>query len=114
MDRYADLFDAVECNAMFTRTLDCNRAARAWAARHGKPMVGNGDVHRLQQLGTTYSLVDAERHAGAICDAIRAGRVEVVHRPLSWAAAARIMTSLFLPDIRTAEPRLRYPDRAVA
>ena len=33
------------------------------------PLVGNGDVHRLHQLGTTYSLVDAIPDADAICAA---------------------------------------------
>src|SRR6185295_8568427 len=54
MDRHAELFDAVEINAMYVAEADFNRRARRWAARHGKPLVGNGDVHRLGQLGTTY------------------------------------------------------------
>jgi len=94
LERHADLFDAVEYNAMFTRQVNFNRIAERWAARHGKPMVGNCDVHRLRQLGTTYSLVDAPRDAGAICAAVAAGRVRVVSRPLSWSEAARIMASI--------------------
>jgi predicted metal-dependent phosphoesterase TrpH len=94
LERHADLFDAVEYNAMFTRQLNFNRIAERWAARHGKPMVGNCDVHRLRQLGTTYTLVDAPRDAGAICAAVAAGRVSVVSRPLSWRQAAGIMTDI--------------------
>ena len=71
--RHADVFDAVECNAMYTASLDFNRPAERWAHAHGKPMVGNGDVHRLEQLGTTYSLVDAAPSAEAICHAIACG-----------------------------------------
>src|SRR6266850_4516080 len=95
LDRYAHLFDAVEYNAMFTRLMNFNLPAERWAARHGKPMVGNGDVHRLRQLGTTYSLVDAPRDADAICAAIADGRVQVVSRPLAWTEAASIMSDLF-------------------
>ena len=69
---------------MFIRGLDFNRAAERFAARHGKPMVGNCDVHRLAQLGSTYSMVDAERDPDAICEAILAGRVRVESRPLAW------------------------------
>jgi hypothetical protein len=58
-------------------------------------MVGNGDVHRLAQLGTTYSLVDAERDPASICDAIAGGRVRIATRPISWWTAIRIMLSLF-------------------
>lgn len=99
MDRHADLFDAVEYNAMFTRGLNFNRAAQRWAHAHGKPVVGNGDVHRLLQLGSTYSLVDAAPDPDAICDAIRAGRVRFEARPLSWATAASIIGSLAVADL---------------
>ena len=95
LDRYADLFDAVECNAMFTRSVDFNRAGRRWARRQGKPMVGNGDIHRLRQLGRTYSVVDAAPEPAAICAAIAAGRVSVVARPLSSFEAASIVGELF-------------------
>jgi predicted metal-dependent phosphoesterase TrpH len=94
IDRYARLFDAVEINAMHVPGMNFNRAAVRWAARHGKPLVGNGDVHRLAQLGPTYSLVDAEPGAGSICEAIRAGRVEVHTTPLTWRTATTIFGSM--------------------
>ena len=84
LDRYAELFDAVEYNAMFTRSVNFNRRAERWADAHQKPIVGNCDVHRLHQLGTTYSLVEAEADPDAICAAIKAGRVQVRSRPLTW------------------------------
>jgi predicted metal-dependent phosphoesterase TrpH len=95
IDRHAALFDAVEYNAMFTRAINFNERAVRWANERGKPVVGNGDVHRLRQLGTTYSLVEAEPHPDAICEAIRAGRVQVAAEPLSLLTAARLMGELF-------------------
>ena len=95
LNRHSHLFDAVECNAMFTREADFNRPARRWARQAGKPMVGNGDVHRLCQLGTTYSLVEAVPDPDAICQAIVAGRVSVVARPLTWREAVGILGDLF-------------------
>jgi hypothetical protein len=62
-------------------------------------MVGCGDVHRLRQLGTTYSLVDAEPQADAICEAIRAGRVQVHATPRSWASAVAIMADLKVAEV---------------
>ncbi len=112
MDRCSDLFDAVEYNAMFTRLMNFNRRAERWAQQHGKPLVGNCDVHRLRQLGTTYSLVDAEPSPDAICAAVAEGRVRVVSRALSVGHAAGIMTSLFSNDLlgavssRTTRARL--------
>src|SRR5262249_39778709 len=100
LERHANLFDAVERNAMFTRSVDFNARAEAWAARHGKPMVGNGDVHRLGQLGTTWSLVDAPADADAICEAIRAGRVGVESRPLTWVEVARVLSAMGLDSLR--------------
>jgi predicted metal-dependent phosphoesterase TrpH len=99
LDRHAALFDAVERNAMFTASLDFNRRAEQWAAEHGKPVVGNGDVHRLRQLGTTYSIVDAEPHPDSICAAIAAGRVRVESRPLTWFEVARILGPMFMSDV---------------
>lgn len=113
LHEHGELFDAVEWNAMFTETVNFNRAARAWADEHGKPMVGNGDVHRLRQLGTTYSLVDAEPHPDAICEAVRSGRVSVHATPHSALAAASLVLDLFceplLPGWALAEPRRASP-----
>jgi predicted metal-dependent phosphoesterase TrpH len=85
IDRHADLVDAVEVNSMYTRLIDFNRRAVAWARARGKPLVGNTDLHRLSQLGTTWSEVDLPRGAtaGDIVGAIRAGRVRVETSPLS-------------------------------
>jgi predicted metal-dependent phosphoesterase TrpH len=121
LDRHAAMFDAVERNAMFTSTLDFNARAERWAARHGKPVVGNCDVHRLRQLGPTYSLVDAEPDPEAICASIAAGRVTVESTPLTWFEAAATMTSLMwgesilrvarrLHEDQRRSDRLRQPD----
>jgi predicted metal-dependent phosphoesterase TrpH len=99
LDRHASLFDAVERNAMFTASLDFNRRAEQWAAEHGKPVVGNCDVHRLWQLGTTYSIVDAEPDPDSICAAIAAGRVRVESRPLTWLEATRTIGSMVVSDV---------------
>jgi predicted metal-dependent phosphoesterase TrpH len=121
LDQYAGLFDAVERNAMYTSSLDFNARAERWALREGKPVVGNCDVHRLRQLGPTFSLVDSEPDPGAICASIAAGRVRVESRPLSWLEAATTMTTLLCSDsvLRVARrlhenqrrsDRLRQPD----
>jgi predicted metal-dependent phosphoesterase TrpH len=103
LSEHEELFDAVEYNAMFTATLNFNLPAAHWARRRGKPMVGNGDVHRLRQLGTTYSMVEAERDPASICAAIAAGRVRVVSRPLSWPAAVGIVASMVAPSLARTE-----------
>ena len=111
MDTHADLFDAVEAHMLFTRAMNFNAPAGRWAERHGKPMVGDGDVHCLDQLGTTYSLVDADRDPASICAAIKAGRVRVVSEPLSWSAAVRIFAKIVVPSLG-AVPKSAQPARA--
>jgi predicted metal-dependent phosphoesterase TrpH len=107
LDKHRGLFDAVEINAMFTTSLNFNVRARRWAALNGKPLVGNCDVHRLRQLGTTYSLVDAQPDAESICTAIREGRIRVSSRPLSWLDATSIFASMVAGQLWKRQARRR-------
>jgi predicted metal-dependent phosphoesterase TrpH len=78
-----DLFDAIEFSHFYTQRLDFNRRAVAYARRMDMPLVGTSDCHRLWQLGTTYTLVEAaEKTVPAVFEAVRAGRVRVVTAPL--------------------------------
>jgi predicted metal-dependent phosphoesterase TrpH len=105
---YRGVWDAIEINAMHVRGLDWNRQAVRWAAEHGVPLVGNGDVHRLAQLGRTWSEVDADvpahltdaEAADAICDAIRGGRVRVVTAPLSPWRAGVLFVQMTISGLR--------------
>ena len=74
--------------------------------RHGKPLVGNGDIHLLAQLGTTFSLVDAAPDPDAICAGIKAGRVEVRSRPLSMLRAATHLTRMAIVGLVGRAERL--------
>jgi predicted metal-dependent phosphoesterase TrpH len=106
LDAHADLIDAVEINAMHVRGIDFNRRAIEWARAHGKPLVANTDLHLLAQLGTSYSLVDADAATpDAICDAIRAGRVEAVSRHLSWPRAAWHFSRMVVGGLRGGRDR---------
>ncbi len=107
MDRHAELFDAVEINYFYTRDIDFNRVAARWAARHGRPLVGNSDLHRLHQLGRTYSLVDAAPGVDAICAAIRAGRVEVRSAPITIGTAAAYFGDLWIAQVLKTVRQLR-------
>ena len=61
--------------------------------------------HRLRQLDSTYSLVEAEPNPDTICEAIRDCRVDVHAQPLSMAAVASIMSELLIGDIRKGRLR---------
>jgi predicted metal-dependent phosphoesterase TrpH len=96
LDDHRTVIDAIEVNAMYTRWLNFNRRAVDWALAHAKPIVGNTDLHLLEQLGSTYSLVDAEAHPDAICGAIRAGRVQIRSQPLSTLRAGITFSKMLI------------------
>jgi predicted metal-dependent phosphoesterase TrpH len=102
LEAHRSLWDAVEVNAMFVSGADWNRSARTWARAQALPLVGNADVHRLSQLGSTWSEVDvpAGSEPDAICAAIKAGHVRVVARPLSYLRAATIFTQMSIGGVR--------------
>jgi len=79
--RNIDLFDAIEWCSLYMRGVNPNRWAARVARRHGLPLLGTSDTHRLPYEGTTYSLIEAEATAKGIVEGIRAGRVTLVSRP---------------------------------
>jgi predicted metal-dependent phosphoesterase TrpH len=83
-----DLFDALEISGFHTRLLDFNERARQVAAKHQRPLVGNADVHRLWQLGRTWTWIYSEPGVIPILDAVKRGNVRVESDPLSMAEAA--------------------------
>jgi predicted metal-dependent phosphoesterase TrpH len=99
LDEHLDVIDAIEWNAMYTRSIDFNRDAKKWADAHGKPVVGNSDLHLLTQMGTTWTEVDAEPDADAICDAIRAGRVQLHTQPLPLPRAVWLFTRMVVAGL---------------
>ena len=77
-----DLFDALEFSWFFHSYINFNMFAIRTAARYGIPLVCTSDCHHLTKFGSAYSLVDAEKDASAIVEAVRAGRVEIAANPL--------------------------------
>lgn len=104
---HADLFDAVEWSYFWTRGVNFNRPAARWARAHGKPLVGNSDLHDLRQLGRTCSLVDSvSREPAAICDAVRRGRVTLQTEPVPVLELVDVFARMILrPRKKTVEPQ---------
>jgi DNA-binding NtrC family response regulator len=67
---------------------------------NGIPLVGNSDTHFLSQLGTTYSLIYAEKNLEAVFAAIRENRVDVITRPLSPLEMGSIVRRFFRMKLR--------------
>ena len=81
--RHIDIFDAIEFSWFYHRRINFNTFAVRMAAEYGLPVIGTSDCHRLDRFGQAYSLVKAEKDAGSIVEAVRAGRAEIVASPLN-------------------------------
>ena len=81
--RHLHLFDAIEYCYFYTPWINFNQRAVELSEANGFPLIGNSDSHFLSQLGTTYSIIHAEKTMESIFKAIRQKKLEVVSRPLS-------------------------------
>jgi hypothetical protein len=80
--KHKNLFDALEYCHFYSSMINFNQRALEVCQSFGFPLIGNSDAHFLSQMGTTYSLIYAEKNLDSIFAAIRGNRVEVVTRPL--------------------------------
>ncbi len=87
LERNLDVFDAIEVSGFHTPGIDFNRRARRLAAARAKPLVGNGDVHQLWQLGRTYTWVHCGPGIASILRAIKEGRVRVESTAITYTEA---------------------------
>ncbi len=106
-------FHAVEFSHFYTRLLNFNKRAVRMAEEHSLPLIGTSDCHCLLEFGTTFSLVEADRDAASIIEAVKNGRIELVTSPLTHWQLAYILLKLseikffqVLPGLR---PKPRHP-----
>ncbi len=95
---YIEHFDAVEFSFFYNHLVNKNRKAVRLARAHGKPLVGSSDCHNLWQVGTTCTLVEAEKDIPSIIAAVKAGRVRVSTSPLSLLTMMRVAVNFVLGD----------------
>src|SRR4030042_3385830 len=80
--KHLHLFDALEYCHFYALMINFNQRAVEVSESFGCPLVGNSDAHFLAQLGTTYSLIYAEKNLESVFAAIRQNKVKVTSRPL--------------------------------
>lgn len=105
LERNLDLFDAIECSGFHIPGVNFNERGIELATRASKPLVGNGDVHHLWQLGRTYTWIYAEPNALSIINAVKQGFVRLETTPISWAEAAGWWATNLLRYMFPANPR---------
>jgi predicted metal-dependent phosphoesterase TrpH len=92
---HVNLFDAVEYCHCYTRILDFNRPAQKFAKKHHLPLVGTSDAHQRCQFHRTYSLIESEPEIESVINAIKAGRVRIISRPLPLSLVLKINLKMF-------------------
>jgi predicted metal-dependent phosphoesterase TrpH len=89
-----DVFDAIENSGFHVTGIDFNRRARKMARKYHKPVVGNGDVHLLWQLGKTFTWIYSEPGLTPILHAVKRGRVRMQTTSLIYPEAARFWATI--------------------
>lgn len=89
LEKNIDIFDAVETSGFHIRGgINFNRRGETLASQMSKPVIGNGDVHYLWQLGRTFTWVYSEPDVLSVLSAVKQGFVRVQKSPLTWLEAA--------------------------
>jgi predicted metal-dependent phosphoesterase TrpH len=98
LEIHLPLFDAIEYSFFYNHLINRNKKALRLAASRNKPLVGDSDCHNIWQIGTTYTLVEAEKNIASIVAAVKEGRTEVVTTPLPVVTMARVAVNFALGD----------------
>lgn len=107
--QYFDLFDAWEYSYFHVKCFDPNKKTLRLARKLKKPLVGCSDVHTLQDLGKTYTLIDAQLSEKAIFKAIKAGKTTVATKPISSFYALMIVLGMFIRIIKKKFLKIYIP-----
>lgn len=89
-------FDAIEFSHFYNHLVNCNKKGVQLALQSNRPLIGSSDCHALWQLGTTYSVVEAEKQPLSVIDAVKKGDVEVFTNPLSLLTMCKMAIHLFI------------------
>jgi len=100
LTKHLNLFDALEYCHFYSPLINFNQKAVELSRSFGFPLVGNSDAHFLSQLGTTYSLIYAEKNLEAIFEAIRQNKVKVATRPLKHLEMGSIVNRFLRMKLR--------------
>jgi len=96
LEEHLDIFDAIEYSHCYLQKINFNKKAEDLAEEFSLPLIGTSDAHFLWQIGTTYSLIEAEKDLDSVIAAIIEGKVEIVTDPLSLPKACNIVWMLIV------------------
>ena len=106
---HIELFDALEFCHFYSSMINFNLRAVEASSSFGLPLIGNSDAHFFSQLGSTYSLVYAEKTLESIFTAIRKNRINIISRPLKHLEMGSIAHRFLRMKIRAKMGKRRTP-----
>jgi len=109
--KHLNLFDALEYCHFYSPMINFNQRAVEISHFFGFPLVGNSDAHFLSQLGTTYSLIYAEKNLESVFAAIRQNKVKVTTRPLKHLEMGSIVNRFLRMKLRSKITK-RHPQQS--
>lgn len=95
-----EVFDTWEYSWYYTHWVNPNRKTTKLAKHYHKSVIGGSDVHRIDNLGATYTLIDSKPTVEDVFDAIKENKVKVVAKPLSWIKFTAIALSILKSIVR--------------
>lgn len=98
LDKYPEIFDAVEYSILYTQNIfrKANKKAQNFAIKHNKPLVWTWDVHDLNFIDDTYSIINVDFdidnldfskfdfYVKNIFDNIRESNLKIITKPLTF------------------------------
>ena len=82
LEENIDLFDAIEYHYFYTKLLNFNRKSVELAKKYHKTVVGNCDVHFIENMGTTYTLINSAKDVNSVINAIKSGKIILKTEPI--------------------------------
>jgi predicted metal-dependent phosphoesterase TrpH len=94
-------FDGIEYSHFYLNKFNVfNKKALEVAKNYNKTILGTSDMHRLFQMGYTFSLVNSEKNIDSILESIRKNKIEIQTKSLSYINFARIFSAVILSGFK--------------
>jgi predicted metal-dependent phosphoesterase TrpH len=102
LQKYRDLFDAVEHSWFYSRWIDLNLRTAQLAKKINLPMIATSDLHTPEYFTTDYAILEVkELTIPAVFEAISKGKIENVSRP-------KKLSEMIGFELKTMSEKIKY------
>lgn len=95
-----DLFDAIEFSFFYSEKVNWNKKAIKTAEKYQKPLIGTSDVHLIEYMDMTYSIIEAEKNIPSIFQAIRKNQIVIKTEPLKKGEMSKLFWKMSTNHLR--------------